>query len=83
MSITIQLDLPDALAKEAADNGLLESRRLAELLAEELRRKHARKDLGQMLEELHGLPGEPMSTQEIQAEIDAVRTERHRRASGH
>jgi len=31
MSVTIQLDLPDALVKEAQDNGLLESKRLGEL----------------------------------------------------
>ena len=83
MSVTIHLDLPDALAKEAADTGLLESRRLAELLGEELRRERARKDLGRVLKELHTLPGEPMSAEDIQAEIDAVRAERRRRASGH
>ena len=83
MSITVQLDLSDALVKEARANGLLESARLAEMLNEELRRERARKDLGQMLKELHSLPGEPMSYEEIQAEIDAVRAERRKRESGH
>ena len=41
MSVTIQLDLPEALVKEAKANGLLESRRLGELLNEELRRARA------------------------------------------
>ena len=41
MSVTIQLDLPEALVKEAKANGLLESRRLGELLNEELRRGRA------------------------------------------
>ncbi len=83
MSVTIQLDLPEALLKEAKANGLLESGRLGELLNEELRRDRARKDLGRVLKELHSLPGEPMSPEEIQAEIDAVRAQRRGRESGH
>jgi len=83
MSVTIQLDLPEALVKEAKANGLLESRRLGEMLNEELRRERARKDLGQMLKDLHSLPGEPISPDEIQAEIDAVRAQRRQRESGH
>ena len=82
MSVTIQLDLPEALVNEARASGLLESQRLGELLNEELRRERARKDLGRMLEGLHSLPGEPMSYDEIQAEIDAVRAERRRRERG-
>ena len=83
MSVTIQLDLPEALVKAAKASGLLESRRLGDLLNEELRRERARKDLGRMLKELHSLPGEPMPPEEIQAEIDAVRARRRRRESGH
>ena len=82
MSVTIQLDLPEALVREAQANGLLESRRLGEMLNEELRRERARKDLGRMLKELHSLPGEPMSPEEIQAEINAVRAQRRQRESG-
>jgi hypothetical protein len=82
MSVTIQVDLPDALANEARANGLLESQRLGELLNEELRRERARKDFGRMLKELHALPGEPMTPEEIQAEIDVVRAERRNRESG-
>jgi aminoglycoside phosphotransferase (APT) family kinase protein len=78
MSVTIQLDLPEALVKEAKASGLPESRRLGEMLNEELRRERARKDLGRMLNELHSLPGEPMSPEEIQIEIDAVRAQRRR-----
>ena len=53
------------------------------MLNEELRRVRARKELGRMLTELHSLPGEPMSPEEIQAEIDAVRAQRRQRESGH
>lgn len=73
MSITIHLDLPDALAKEAREAGLLEPKRMGDLLNEELGRERARKNLSAVLKELHSLPGEPMSPEEIQAEIDAVR----------
>jgi hypothetical protein len=84
MSVTIQLDLPEALVKEAQANGLLESRRLGELLNEELRRERARKDLGRVLKELYSLPGKPMSPEEIQTEINAVRAQRrHPRHSHH
>jgi hypothetical protein len=83
MSVTIQLDLPDALVREAQANGLLESRPLGEILNEELLRERARTDLGRVLEELHSLPGEPMSPEEIQAEINAVRAQRRQLESGH
>jgi hypothetical protein len=81
MSVTIQVDLPDALLKEARDNGLLESKRLAELLSDELRRGRARKQFGEMLEQVRSQPGEAISMEEIQAEVDAVR-EKRRRESG-
>ena len=74
MSVTIKLDLPEAMVKEAQDSGLLESGRLVELLTEELRRERARKDLGRMLKQLHSLSGEAMSAEEIEAEIDTVRS---------
>jgi hypothetical protein len=82
VSITIQLDLPDALVKEAREAGLLESGRLADWLTDELRRKRAREEFGQMLKKLHSVDDEPMPMEEIQAEVDAVREERRRREGG-
>jgi len=81
MSITIQLDLPDALATEAREAGLLAPGRLADWVADELRRKRARDQFGQMLGKLHSVADEPVSIQKVQAEVDAVREER-RRAGG-
>ena len=78
MSVTIQVDLPDALIKEARDNGLLESKRLGELLSDELRRARAQKEFGAMLEHARSQPGEPMSMEDIQAEVNAVREKRWR-----
>jgi hypothetical protein len=82
MSVTIELDLPDALVNEARASGLLESGRLGELLSEELRRERARKEFGQMLEKLHSVDDEPMSMEEVQAEVNAVWEERRRREGG-
>jgi aminoglycoside phosphotransferase (APT) family kinase protein len=82
MTVTIQLDLPDARLNEARAAGLLESARLADWLADELRRKRARVEFGEMLKKLHSVDDEPMSLEEIQAEVDAVREERRRRESG-
>lgn len=62
MSVTVQLDLPDALLKEAKANGLLELKRLGELLSEELHRARARKEFGDMLDRVRSKPGEPKSS---------------------
>jgi hypothetical protein len=82
MSITIKLDLPDALVNEARDNGLLESASVGDLLATELRRRKAAAGLDKVLEGIRTQPGEPMSMEEIQAEVDAVRAERRAREAG-
>lgn len=82
MSITIKLDLPDALVNEARDNGLLESASVGDLLATELRRRKAAAELNKVLEGIRAQPGEPMSMEEIQAEVDAVRAERRAREAG-
>jgi len=73
MSVTIEVDLPDALVKEARANGLLDSKRLGEWLANELRRARERRDFGEMIENVRSQPGEPLSMEEIQAEVNAVR----------
>ncbi len=77
--MTIQLDLPDALVQEARANGLLESEPLGDLLAAELRRRKAGAALNAVLDGIRGQPGEPMTPEEIQAEIEAVRADRRAR----
>jgi len=57
-------------------------KRLGQLLSEELRRSRSRKQFGDMLDQVRRQPGEPMSMEEIQAEVNAVREQR-RRESGH
>ena len=82
MSVTIQLDLPDALLKEAEASGLLESEPLGNLLAAELRRRKAAAELNQVLDGIRAQPGASMSEKEIQAEVKAVRRERRAREAG-
>jgi hypothetical protein len=53
MSVTIQLDLPDALVKEAKASGLLESAPIGELLTMELRRRKSAAELSKVKPRSH------------------------------
>ena len=59
--------------------GLLDNQRVAELLAEEVRRRNASQELKKVLDEIRSTPGETMALDEINAEIKAGRTERRAR----
>ncbi len=83
MSITVQLDLPDALINEARNNGLLESASVGDLLMTELRRRKAATALNQVLDGIRAQPGMPMSEEDIAAEVQAARRERRAREAGH
>lgn len=76
MSITVQLDLPEGLAEVARAKGLLEPRELARMIAREVSAEVDAGDFFEMVRQLRSLPGEPMTMEEIQAEVDAVRAER-------
>jgi hypothetical protein len=75
MSVTIQLDLPEALVTEARANGLLDSAPLGDLLSAELRRRRAAAELKQVLNDIRAQPGEAMSEADIAAEIKAARSQ--------
>lgn len=83
MSITVHLDLPDALAEQARAQGLLESAQLGDLLSIELRRRKAASDLQQVLGVVRVQEGDAMTPEEISAEIKAARAERRAREAGH
>ena len=76
MSITLELDLPEELASEAASTGLLESGSISNLLMEEIRRRKSAAELKSILTGLRSLPGASMSDSEIQTEINLVRAKR-------
>ena len=82
MSITIKLDLPDALVTEARNNGLLESASVGDLLITELRRRKAAAELNKALDGIRSQPGQPMSEEDITAEVKAARRGRRAREAG-
>ena len=76
MSITIELDLPEDVAAKAQAEGLLNPQNLTRLIKREVEAESDRRDFFEMVRELRALPGELMTMEEIQAEVDAVRAER-------
>jgi len=76
MSIIVQLDLTESVAAKAGAKGLLDPQNLTRLIEREVEAESARRDFFEMVRELRALPGEPMTMEEIQAEVDAVRAER-------
>jgi hypothetical protein len=81
----IQIELPDATAQAARDAGLLTPKALEQLLTEALRRKQAADSLLSIADRVAAAGIEPMSMEEINAEVKAARAERRRRerAGGH
>ncbi|MBP8295524.1 MAG: hypothetical protein KAX84_05405 [Burkholderiales bacterium] len=77
---TVQITLPDQLAQEAQRAGLLTPERIERVLREELRAERIER-LKQVHAKLAAEPLPPMTSEEIQAEIDAYRAET-RRAAG-
>ncbi|MBU6400856.1 MAG: hypothetical protein KGS61_11100 [Verrucomicrobia bacterium] len=83
MSITIQLDLPEAVAAKAKAKGLLDPAKVGRLIERELELEEPLRAYRQMVEQMRAYPDDqPMTMDEIQAEVTAVREERRRRAGG-
>ena len=83
MSITVQLDLPEEVAAKARAKGLLDPQELARLIQREMVSESAIKSYREMVESMRAYPDEPMTMDEIQTEVEAVRAERRaRRESG-
>lgn len=79
MSITLKLDLPEALAEKARAKGLLNPDQVRRLIQRELELDKPMDDFRRMVEEMRSYPDdEPMTMDEIQAEVDAVRAERRK-----
>jgi len=82
MSITVRLDLPESVAAEAKAKGLLDPKYVATLIARELALETDPRSFFEMVREIRAQPGEPMTMEEIQTEVDAVRAERRAREAG-
>ncbi len=79
-TLEVKLDLPESLAKEAQQAGLLAPDELERMVREALRVRRVER-LSKAREKLATDPLPPMTPEEIQAEIDAYRAQ-VRRASG-
>jgi hypothetical protein len=75
---TLTIDLPDNIAKEAKDAGLLMPEALTQLLQEALRRQAGQR-LVEVAQRIHAADIPPMSDADIVAEVKAARAERHAR----
>lgn len=80
---TIQIELPDATAQAARDAGLLTPQALDRLLTDALKRQEAADSLLSIADRVAAAGIEPMSMEEINAEVKAARAERRQRAGGH
>ncbi|KAB2842611.1 MAG: hypothetical protein HYZ17_08605 [Betaproteobacteria bacterium] len=78
-TLDLKLTLPDQLAREAQAAGLLTPEAMEEMLRERLR-KRAGEQLLSMMQKLHDANTPPMSMDEIQEEVRAVRAERGKNA---
>lgn len=78
-TLEVTLNLPDSLAKEAQQAGLLTPEAIERLLREAVRRK-AVDELFEAADRMAAANIPPMTMEEIQAEVDAVRNARRERA---
>lgn len=79
-TLEVKFDLPDRLAREAQAAGLLTPKALTQLLKDAMRRQAAQALLAGA-KRASEAGSEPMSMEEIQAEVNAVRRERKDRHS--
>jgi hypothetical protein len=83
MSVTIQLDLPENTLAKARAKGLLAPATVSRLIERELELEEPLRAYREMVEQMRARPDdEPMTMDEIQAEVSAVRAERRAREGG-
>jgi hypothetical protein len=79
----IQIELPESTAKAAKEAGLLTPEALNRLLTEAIKRQRAADALLTIADRVVSAGVEPMSMEEVDAEVKAVRARRRQRAGGH
>lgn len=75
---TVQINLPDQLAQEAKQAGLLSEATLAKLLREQLQAKRQKEFFGAMDRMEQTPEPSPMSPEDVADEIRAMREERRK-----
>lgn len=81
VTLKLILTLPDSLAREAEEKGLLKPKILESLLRTELRRRHIN-HLFDIADRLASINIPPLTDEEIESEIQAARTIKHTDACG-
>jgi hypothetical protein len=77
MSITVQVELTESVAAKARARGLLEPASVSRLIAREVDLDEPQLAYRAMVEKMRACPDDqPMSMDEIQAEVNAFRAER-------
>lgn len=74
---TLELELPDQLARDARKAGLLSAKAIEDLLREAIRKRAAREFLA-VAHRVAAARIPPMSEEEIQVEVNAVRKAKRR-----
>jgi hypothetical protein len=75
----LKVTLPDRLAREAREAGLLTPKAIKALLRDAMRRRAAAREFVAVADRVAQVGVAPMGADEIQVEIDAVRAVRRRR----
>lgn len=81
VQLEIRLRLPDSVAREAEASGLLDPGSLEDLLRAELRRRRV-DGLFAAADRLAGISSPPLTAEEVESEIRAVRAGRAAHAGG-
>jgi hypothetical protein len=79
----IQIEVPDVTAQAAEEAGLLTPQAMERLLSNALRKQQAADYLLAIASEITAANIPTMTAEEIQAEINAARTEKKQRADHH
>ena len=79
----MEIELPEATVKAASDAGLLAPRALDRLLTDAIKRRQAADSLLSIADRAAAADVEPMSMEEIDAEVKAARADRRQRTGGH
>ena len=80
---TVEIELPEATAHAAKAAGLLTPQALDRLLSNALRKREAVQSLRSIADDVAAAGIAPMTMEEIDAEVKAVRAERRARTDRH
>ena len=80
---TVEIELPEATAQAAKAAGLLTPQALDRLLSNALRKREAVQSLRSVADDVAAAGIAPMTMEEIDAEVKAVRAERRARTDRH